>query len=168
MGVKVADRTESKSEAVWQAKKLKDMIHELCIRSIGIKDPCHMVRSRYAIGADADNPQKYTLLLHNTKRRLHYLCDELIANTTAANKTRMNTVRRCQLRLDYQDKAVNNCEQLLNKLMDVIDTFDVDVNRYKQYNDAIKAEIELLKRWREVTVVQLRIQRKQDRIRGNV
>lgn len=63
----------------------------------------------------------------------------------------MTCVRKCDLRLDYQEKAVNNCEMLIGKLQDAVDFFWVDINIYRQYIEAIDDEIELLKNWIQTT-----------------
>lgn len=152
MGVIVADRNLSKCQAVMSAVELKAKIHDLCIRDLGIKNFESVVRKKYIYGNDpCENVPKYVLELHQAKQRLHYLSDELIANTRAANRTKMNCIRKCDLRLDYQERAVNNCEMLIGKLQDVVEFFWVDINIYRQYIDAIDAEINLLKNWIQTT-----------------
>lgn len=152
MGVIVADRNLSKCQAVMSAVELKAKIHDLCIRDLGIKDIERVVRQKYVYGNDPyENMPKYVLELHQSKQRLHFLSDELIANTRAANRIKMTCVRKCDLRLDYQEKAVNNCEMLIGKLQDAVDFFWVDINIYRQYIEAIDDEIELLKNWIQTT-----------------
>ncbi len=134
------------------AVNLKSKIHELCIRDLGIKDLENAVRMKYVYGKDPyENMPKYVLELHQAKQRLHYLSDELIANTRSANRIKMTSRRKCDLRLDYQERAVNNCEMLIGKLQDVVDFFWVDINIYKQYIEAIDYEISLLKSWIQST-----------------
>lgn len=94
---------------------------------------------------------KYVFELHQSKQRLHFLSDELIANTRSANRIKMTSKRKCDLRLDYQERAVNNCEMLIGKLQDVVDFFCVDINIYKQYIESIDKEITLLKNWIQTT-----------------
>lgn len=153
MGVIVSDRNLSKCEAVAYSVKLKLTLQDLCIRNMGIKNVDSIVRQKYAYGVEkTENREKYIMLLSKHKERLLWYADELIANTRAANRIKMNSVRRCDLRLDYQDKAIGNCEMLVGRLQDTIDTFWVDINRYRQYLDAIDHEIELLKGWEQYTI----------------
>lgn len=152
MGVIVSERNLSKCQAVMSAVELKAKIHDLCIRDLGIKNVEKIARDKYIYGNDPyENLPKYVLELHQAKNRLHFLSDELIANTRSANRIKMNSIRKCDLRLDYQERAVNNCEMLVGKLQDVVDFFSVDINIYKQYIEAIDAEIELLKNWIQTT-----------------
>lgn len=152
MSVIVAKRNLSKCQAVMNAVELKAKIHDLCIRDLGIRDLNKVVRQKYIYGNDPyENMSKYVLELHQAKQRLHFLSDELIANTRAAYRTKMSSIRKCDLRLDYQEKAVNNCEMLIGKLQDVVDFFWVDINIYGQYVEAIDVEITLLKNWIQTT-----------------
>lgn len=152
MSVIVKKRNLSKCQAVMSAVELKTKMHDLCIRDLGIKDINKVVRKKYVYGNDIyKNLPKYVLELHQAKQRLHFLSDELIANTRAANRIKMNSVRKCDLRLDYQERAVNNCEMLIGKLQDIVDFFCVDINIYKQYIYAIDDEIDLLKNWIQST-----------------
>lgn len=152
MSVIVSKRNLSKCQAVMDAVELKAKIHDLCIRDLGIKDMEKVVRQKYLYGNDfSKNLPKYVLELHQAKIRLHFLSDELIANTRAANRVKMNSIRKCDLRLDYQERAVNNCEMLIGKLQDIVDFFSVDINIYKKYIEAIDIEIELLKKWIQST-----------------
>lgn len=152
MSVIVSKRNLSKCQAVMSAVELKEKIHDLCIRDLGIKDMEQVVRRKYIHQKDlSKNMPKYVLELHQAKQRLHFLSDELIANTRAANRIKMNSIRKCNLRLDYQERAVNNCEMLIGKIQDIVDFFLVDINIYKQYINAIDYEIDLLKKWIQFT-----------------
>lgn len=152
MSVVVNKRNLSKCQAVMNAVDLKAKIHDLCIRDLGIKDMEKVVRQKYIYGNDPyENIPKYVFELHQAKQRLHFLSDELISNTRAANRTKMNSIRKCDLRLDYQERAINNCEMLIAKLQDIVDFFWVDINVYGQYIEAIDAEIDLLKKWLQQT-----------------
>lgn len=152
MGVIVSDRNLSKCQAVSDAVELKKKIHDLCIRDFGIKDLDHIVRLKYAYGVDScERKEKYIVEMHRCKDTMHRYSDELIANTRAANGIRMNSVRRCNLRLDYQDRAVVSCEMMIGKIQDIADFFWVDINKLRQYIEAIDHEIILLKGWIEYT-----------------
>lgn len=148
MSVLVSKRNKSKLQVVISAVELKAEIHDLCIRDLGIKNIDEMVRRRYQHGNNhQENLRRYVLELHQSKQRLHFLSDELIANTRSANRIKMTCFRKCDLRLDYQERAINNCEMIIGKLQDVVDFFLVDVNIYKRYIEAVDEEIKLLKSW---------------------
>lgn len=152
MSVIVANRTESKCQVVINAVKLKAEIHDLCIRDLGIKNLEQIVRKKYVYGNDPyENMPKYVLEMHQAKQRLHLISDELIANTRSANRIKMNSIRKCDLRLDYQERSINNCEMLIGKLQDIVDFFWVDINIYKRYIEVIDNEIELIKKWIQLT-----------------
>lgn len=152
MSVKVSDRNESKLEAVFHATRVRQDIHDLCIRDFGIKDVDMIVRKKIAYRADPKaNLEKYVLLMHQCKERLHFLADDLIATTRAANRIKMNTVARCDRRLEYQERALDTCEMLIGKIQDVVDIFWVDLNCYRQYIDSIDHEITLLRGWIQYT-----------------
>lgn len=152
MSVLVKDRNLSKCQVVVSAVELKAKIHELSIRDLGIKDLERIARKKYMCGKDPEEMlPKYVLELHQAKQRLHFLSDELIANTRAANRIKMTDIRKCNLRLDYQERAVNNCEMLIGKLQDIVDFFLVDLSTYRQYIEAIDNEIDLLKNWIQLT-----------------
>lgn len=46
MSVRVCDRSLSKVEVVYHATEIREIIHGLCIRTFGVKDYDHLVRSR--------------------------------------------------------------------------------------------------------------------------
>lgn len=47
-----------------------------------------------------------------------------------------------------QNYAIGNCNQMLQEMTFIIDTFPVDANKYMRYVEMILREIELLKSWR--------------------
>lgn len=152
MSVLVRNRKLSKCQAVVSAVDLKAKMHELSIRDFGIRDVEKVARKKYLYGKDpTEMLPKYVLELHQAKQRIHFLSDELIANTRAANRIKMMDVRRCNLRLDYQERAINNCEMLVGKLQDIASFFLVDINIYRSYIEAIDKEIDLLKSWMQLT-----------------
>lgn len=45
--------------------------------------------------------------------------------------------------------AIVSCEQIVHELQRIVDIFEVDVNVYGRYIQAIDREIGLIKRWRQ-------------------
>lgn len=54
-----------------------------------------------------------------------------------------------EIRRDYQNAGIVNCNQLIGQLQHVVDVFNVDLNIYSKYIKAIDREIELIKKWRQ-------------------
>lgn len=148
MSVPVGKRTESKCQAVYNATIIKSEIHDLCIRNLGIKNLDMIVRKKYFYGADSyEQKEKYVLELYQAKQTLHLYSDMLLANTRTANRVRMNTIQHCLQRIDYQEKSLDNCEMIIGKFQDVVDTFWVDVNKYKRCIELLDYEVALIKKW---------------------
>ena len=74
---------------------------------------------------------------------------ELIKNITCANS--IYPVCRAELteRRIYQDRAIGNCETLLQEMAYAMSVLPNDANKYMGYVDIIQREIALLKGWRK-------------------
>ena len=150
MSVLVADRTESKFEVLVHSIKIHDMIVDLCQRNFGVKDIDHLVRKKYEYGdASGYDYERYFYLLYNYKSRLEMIAATIVNNIRAANSIYPKNLHECEVKRDYQNAAIANCEQLISELQRIIDIFDVDVNVYIRYSKAIDREIDLIKRWRQ-------------------
>lgn len=150
MSVLVSRRKESKFEAITYSIELHNMLIELMQRSFGVKDLEHFVRLRYAYGKDKrEDFDKYRYLMHNYKNRIDNLASQLTNNVRAANSTYPTTMQEYEQRRNYQNSAIVNCEQLIKELQRVVEIFEVDVNIYGRYVEAIDREIGLIKKWRQ-------------------
>ena len=49
----------------------------------------------------------------------------------------------------YQDKAIGQCNRLLQELQYTMATLPVDINKYTRFADCIQKEISLIKGWRK-------------------
>ena len=58
-------------------------------------------------------------------------------------------MREYEQRRDYQNNAIINCEQILKELQRIVEIFEVNVNTYGRYVNAIDREIGLIKKWRQ-------------------
>lgn len=146
MSVLVSNRSKSRLEMVYYPTVIKDEIVEFCIRSFGVKDIGHIVREKYERGIEkSENPNKYVLLLHQSKQNLIFLTDGLIEHTRSANRIRLTDKRRCDLRLDYLDRSLCDCEMIISKLQNIVDIFLIDVNKMERYVLMIDREIELIR-----------------------
>ncbi len=150
MSVLAGRRKESKFEAIAFSIDLHDMLLDLMQRSFGVKDLDHLVRVRYAYGKDeTEDFAKYRYLMSNFKNRIDHLASQLTSNVRAANSTYPTSLREYEQRRDYQNNAIINCEQILKELQRVVEIFEVDVNAYGRYVNAIDREIGLIKKWRQ-------------------
>ena len=150
MSVLVADRKESKFEAITFSIELHDLLIELMQRSFGLKDLDHFVRMRYAYGKDdIEDFAKYRYLMLNAKNRIDQLAALLTNNLRAANSIYPTSIFEYDQRRGYQTIAIANCEQLLKELQQIVEVFEVDINIYGKYIKAIGREIGLIKKWRQ-------------------
>lgn len=150
MSVLASKRKESKFEAITFSIDLHDMLLDLMQRSFGVKDLDHLVRVRYAYGKDeTEDFAKYRYLMTNFKNRIDQLASQLTSNVRAANSTYPTSMREYEQRRDYQNNAIINCEQILKELQRIVEIFEVDVNTYGRYVNAIDREIGLIKKWRQ-------------------
>lgn len=150
MSVLVSDRKESKFEAITFSIELHNMLIELMQRGFGVKDLEHFVRVRYAYGKDdKEDFSKYRYLMYNFKMRIDQLASMLTSNVRAANSIYPTSMYEYEQRRDYQNRAIVNCEQIVNELQQVVEVFEVDINLYGRYIKAIDREIGLIKKWRQ-------------------
>lgn len=150
MSVLLGDRKESKFEAITYSVDIHDMLIELMQRSFGIKDLEHFVRMKYAYGdIQEEDFARYRYLMQNFKTKIDRLASLMTSNIRAANSTYPKTLHEYEIRRDYQNAAIVNCEQLIYELQRVVEIFDVDINLYSRYVKAIDREIGLIKRWRQ-------------------
>lgn len=150
MSVLASKRKESKFEAITFSIELHDMLLDFMQRSFGVKDLEHFVRVRFAYGKDEiEDFAKYRYLMSNFKSRIDQLASQLTSNVRAANSTYPTSIHEYEQRRDYQNNAIINCEQILKELQRIVEIFEVDINTYDRYVNAIDREIGLIKKWRQ-------------------
>lgn len=71
------------------------------------------------------------------------------ANLRAARSLFPTSMHEYEIRRDYLNAGIVNCNQIINSLQRVVGRFNVDLNAYGRYSKAIDREIELIKRWRQ-------------------
>lgn len=151
MSVKVIDRTLSKTEAVQQAIEIRRLLKELGSRNFGIKDLEHMTRARYTYQGKENDPRRYMVELEQAKRKMISLGDQLIALTRNARKVSLSSLKRCEKRASLQEDALLTCDTMLGKLLDIVETFDLDLNTFRLVVEAIDYEIALVQKWLQYT-----------------
>lgn len=150
MSVLASDRPVSKFEAVYHAHVMRDMFNQLVLRNFGIRDVGPIARRKYILGKDnIENRDKYECLLDEYRGAIVRFAASVVQDVSAANAIYPKNLSEYNQRRAYQTHALSACRQLTVEIQSVVDTFDVDVNDYAQYSNAINREIDLIKRWRK-------------------
>lgn len=148
--VPLGDRKESRLEVINYSIKLHNMLREFMQRNFGVRDLEQFVRVQYARGKDkTENFARYRYWMETHKKTIDLLCTLLTNNIIAANRIHPIIMAEYETRRSYQNAAIVNCEQINKELQRVADTFEVDVNTYRRYIEAIDWEIHLITRWRQ-------------------
>lgn len=149
MSVLVSDRSESKYEAITFAQTLHSMLTEFMGRDFGVKDVDNFVRRQYANGKiPSENYSRYRFLMQNAKDRIDTNAAILTSKLVSAYRLYPTNLHEYQRRRDLQNEALGHCEILIHELQHIVEVFEVDINRYGRYIEAIDREIDLIKRWR--------------------
>ncbi len=150
MSVIAAKRKESRDEAIAYSIELHDMLIELMRRSFGVKDVDQYVRVRFAYVKDPEEDfAKYRYIMTEAKNQIERTASLLTANLRAAKSLYPTSMHEYEIRRDYQNAGIVNCNQLIDQLQHVVDVFNVDLNVYGRYIKAIDREIGLIKKWRQ-------------------
>lgn len=145
MSVLASKRKESREEAIAYSLELYDMLIEFMQRSFAIKS-----REQYATGKGLEvDYQAYAYIMLSTKEQIEKSASLLTANLRAARSLFPTSMHEYEIRRDYLNAGIVNCNQIINSLQRVVGRFNVDLNAYGRYSKAIDREIELIKRWRQ-------------------
>lgn len=145
MSVLASKRKESREEAIAYSLELYDMLIEFMQRSFAIKS-----REQYATGKGLEvDYQAYAYIMLSTKEQIEKSASLLTANLRAARSLFPTSMHEYEIRRDYLNAGIANCNQIINSLQRVVGRFNVDLNAYGRYSKAIDREIELIKRWRQ-------------------
>ena len=150
MSVIAARRKESKFEPIIFADELHSMLREFSQRNFAAKADFSLPRRRFEYSAERGLvfwDSRY--LLHTHKVTIDRIASTLTSNLRAANSIYPTSMNEYRLRRKYQTQAVANCEQLIKELQTIGDDFNVDINAFKRYVEAIDREINLIKKWRQ-------------------
>lgn len=147
MSVPVSKRSESKFEVIIQSITVHEMLTDLMQRHFGIKS--HDQVSRHLYRSCKNSIEEYEYLIDGFKKRIDFMASLMTSNVRAANSIYPTSQAELEKRRSYQNMAIINCEQIIKELQRIVNEFDVDVNIYKQYVDAIYKEETLIKKWRQ-------------------
>ncbi|MBQ8465705.1 MAG: hypothetical protein IJ545_06825 [Alphaproteobacteria bacterium] len=96
-------------------------------------------------------PKKYRLLLGQD---IIKKTDELMDNIIAANSIYPTTEDEMKMRKAYQTRAINNCFQIQNRLIRLVNCISIEKRRIAPIADILQKEVSLLKNWKKSAKIQ--------------
>lgn len=160
-------RSLSELEFFHNAISLRKDMTDLLLRDFGIKDKNRntqvMPKLYHMDKEDADvfieMCEKYKIttfvetypewLIREFRESIMECLRSLLKNITAANSIYPTSMDEYIERRTLQNRAIGNCEQLLQEMQYVISVTPVNATKYMNYVDMIQREIALLKGWRK-------------------
>lgn len=150
MSVPTNRRSESKLEVIVNAKVIQDRVIDLRQRNLGIKRINNKITRYYDYGVyAADRVERCRELINDFKISIFNTSEQLRENLDSANSITPISLVEYETRRMFQNLAIANCKSLKTKLQEIIDTFNLDINMYRQITIDIDREIDLIKRWRQ-------------------
>lgn len=150
MSVLACNRRQAKLQVYTSAVELGEIIISLAQRNFGIKDIDEIVRIKYAYGKETkEDFAKYRQLLHDFKKQLIWNSNLIPGYVRAANSIHPKSMPEYHQRRTRQNDAIAGCENLKMLLQKIVETFEVDVNYFREAILAIDREIDLIKSWRQ-------------------
>ncbi len=168
MSVVKNKRSISKMEFFHNAIALRKSITDLLLRDFGIKDFAREIKfvgnyekftaeEKQIVENIFDSHEmgkcfvdEYPMWLIEKERA--YFMDigrELIKNIVRANTIYPVNMSEYYMRRNSQNKAIANCEDLLQEMQYIISIVPVNAQKYMSYVEMIEREIALLKGWRK-------------------
>lgn len=150
MSVYKSKRNESKFEPLSYSLELYVIFQDLVARNLGIKDLDTLIKRKYQYGkAVKEDFPYYRNEMYKFKKRIKNGMLKLTDDLRAANTIYITTLSEYDKRRNYLDDAIVDCELIKKDLILFVEVFDIDLNIYKSYVDAIEREITLIKKWRQ-------------------
>lgn len=165
MSVLARFRKESKLEFYNNALKVRREVIQLMKRDFGMKPRTCDIRVIAENMAPADREDVYRItgkyggakveytypewLIEHLRENLWKLNSEMIINVTRAYTIWPTCKMEVQERRISQDRAVANCESMLQELAFTLDILPMDAEKYIPLLELIDKEISLLKGWRK-------------------
>ena len=167
MAVKESQRGLSRLEFYHTAIKLRRDITLLLLRDFGVKDKVrnvNLLAKMYELSEEDAQALKSTMdkygmstvteeypewLISDFRRGIMQILRALVMNITAANTIYPYLESEFYERRNYQNRAIGNCEQLLQEMQYVMGVLPVNAEKLMPYVETIEKEIALLKGWRK-------------------
>ena len=133
---------------------IKDKVHDVKILSkihgIEPQDEAELKRILGQYNMDSSIIEEFPEWLVDKMRcSMMDICRDLIMNITAANSIYAVHESEYYERRNFQNRAIGNCEQLLQEMQYILSVIPVDANKYMSYVETIERENALLKGWRK-------------------
>jgi len=148
MSVLKNKRGLSKLEFYHNARKLREDITNLLLRDFGVRDKVRRIKTEDNLEVTIIE-QYPDWLIVSFRTSIIQILRDLMMNITAGNTIYPTTRNELDLRRNYQDIAIVNCEQLLQEFQHCADVLPVKLEKFLPYVDKIEFEIRLLKGWRK-------------------
>lgn len=164
MSVLQSQRSESNLEYYHYAYEIRKELVNLALRDFGLKPN----KKELNISERVSEEDKQTILELTRKYNRGYVihkepewilekfrnmifddCSKLINNITAAYNLHPTYEMEWNEHRIYQDRAIINCEQILQTLQFIMTVLPVNANKFLNYVPMLEKEITLLKRWRK-------------------
>lgn len=147
------------------ARKIRRDINQLLLRDFGLKGKTRKIENLSKM-MDADDKKTYHQLMRKYNfetvielypewlidKERNYMMNlsiSLMSNIVAANSIFVTNPSECYERRNYQNRAIINCNQMIQELQYLIDILPIDANKYLPYEELLDKEIALLKGWRK-------------------
>ncbi|MBO5371147.1 MAG: hypothetical protein J6A75_00325 [Lachnospiraceae bacterium] len=150
MSVVKNKRSLSRLEFYNNARKLRIDLTNWLLRDFGIRDRVYKVKGDDELEKTlyAEYPKWF---IEHTRKSILTILTNLMLNITAANSIYPINLMEVDIRRGLQDKAIANCEQLLQELIYCADIMPLQTSKIEPYAEIIDKEIALLKGWRKTT-----------------
>lgn len=150
MSVVKNKRSLSRLEFYNTARKLRIDLTNWLLRDFGIRDKVYKFKNDDELEKTlyAEYPKWF---IESTRKTMLTILTNLMMNITAANSIYPINMTEVDLRRGIQDKAIANCEQLLQELIYCADVMPLQISKLEPYAEMINKEIALLKGWRKTT-----------------
>lgn len=150
MSVVKNKRSLSRLEFYNTARKLRIDLTNWLLRDFGIRDKVYKFKNDDEVEKTlyAEYPKWF---IEHTRNTTLTILTNLMMNITAANAIYPINMMEVDLRRGIQDKAIANCEQLLQELFYCADIMPLQISKLEPYVEIIDKEIALLKGWRKTT-----------------
>lgn len=143
-------RSLSRLEFYNNARKLRLNLTNWLLRDFGIRDKVYKIHNDDELETmlTAQYPKWF---IDHARESVLTILTNLMLNITAANSIYPVNLMEVDLRRGLQDKAIANCEQLLQQLIYCADVMPLQSSKIEPYAEMIDKEIALLKGWRKTT-----------------
>lgn len=150
MSVVKNKRNLSRLEFYSVARQLREDITRFLLRDFGIRNKIYkeVLEDNTELTTIEGHPE---WIVDYLRKSIIVTVNQLMDNIVAANSIYPINMREVEERRILQDRAIMNCEQLLQELIYCADVMPLQTSKLEPYAEMIDKEIALLKGWRKTT-----------------